>query len=158
MPSRRKLNIDARFTASGRRGHPRSHERYLIIHIFDHAGQLEAPAPQLAHQTSHGRLCLDQVGSSGIDIRLLDSDLHLIRLGIEFYKDVARFDPVIVVDQYSSHLTDHARRDEGHVTVHIGASVETLFNSWIIRGIPTKISTTARITPRISGHQVDGDV
>ncbi len=94
-------------------------QRDLVVHQFDGVLQSEAFAAHLGHLRAHVGLGGDEIGFRGIDRRLLDVHLHLVRLGIEFDEQVAFLHTIIVVDQHARHLPTDAWRNESHVAIHI---------------------------------------
>jgi hypothetical protein len=101
------------------RGNPRPHECDLVIDVFDRTGKFETLTPHLTHQTSHSGLCHDEIRLSGVDRCLFDRDLNLIWLRVKFDEHFAYFHAIVIVDQNACHLTADARRNEGHIAVHI---------------------------------------
>ncbi len=116
------------------RGRARTNQRDLIIHVLNRMGEFETQAPRRGHFTAHCGLGYNEVRLRGIDRGLLDRDLYAIRLRVELDEHVAFLHPVVVLNKHAGHLTDDARCDESHVTIHIGIigrdGVPRVDNAW----------------------------
>ena len=61
----------------------------------------------------------DEIGLRGIDRRLGDVHLHLVRLLVELHQQIALVHAIVVIHQNAHHLAGHARGDERDVAVDV---------------------------------------
>ena len=83
----------------------RPQQRDLIIHVLNRVLELEAQTPRRGDLTAHCGLGDHEVRLRRIDRRLLDRDLDVIRLGVEFDEHVAFFHPIVVLHKHARHLS-----------------------------------------------------
>ncbi len=92
---------------------------HLIVDLFDGVLELESIGAGLGHQSPNLVFSHFQIRSGGGHHGLLQIDLNLVGLLIEFDKHIPFANPVVIVDQNFGHLARHAGRDEGDVAVHV---------------------------------------
>ena len=111
--------IEARLLAPQGR-HARRQEGDLVIDLLDCRLELPPQAPGLTQDRPDLGLGGLEVGLGADHGRLLDVELHLVRLAIELDQQGPLLHAVVVVDQDPGHLAGHPGRHVGHVPVDVG--------------------------------------